>query len=275
MDSFSIGQINILGNGDFEHRYKLMKEAVEYHKLDFVIAQEVVDTELYTRNMNEAGYEHVEFSRVYGDDRTKCYLAIASKTPLVDVGEVPLDETGSRFEKEGVMMVRQTVFKDKTINLFNAHLAWGFHNEVARISQVESLDSKALELERDHPGSVSILSGDLNALPEARSIRFLRGFEPDLKNEYSTLWVDAWEKCGTHENQSTSKHFVNPLGMETAVRAGIIYPEHMPPRRIDYLMVRGWAYGKLGCPLTFSYIEHPSGEFYSDHEPIAATFLIP
>lgn len=91
-----------------------------------------------------------------------------------------------------------------------------------------------------------VLGGDLNAVPDSSVIRYLHGLQP-LGTE-GTYWVDAWAHAGDgtagHTTSAASAWF-----LETARAVGIQRPEDVPPRRIDYLFVRDWVYGRRGQPL--------------------------
>lgn len=266
--TFRIGQCNILNQGDFPTRYQMLAEAAQEASLDLLLAQEVVDTETFTQKLSEAGYPHIAYSAAFQNKNVIFYLAMASKTPLASPS-LPMTHASASY-----IMVKQTVLAGQNLNLFTAHLAHGFHNELERVRALELVEAIAKELEAKDSTSVSILGGDLNALPESRSLRYMKGLELNLAQTSSTHWVDAWEACGDASTWTTNDHSVNPLGMLTAKRVGVQLPEYIPARRIDYLLTRGWAYGKTGCPINFQYLKHPSGVTYTDHEPFYVDFLL-
>ena len=266
-ETFRVAQCNILNQSPFLPRYKLLAETVKHHKVDYLFAQEVVDTEAFTKVFKAAGYSHIAFSEKMRYKDLTFYLATVGKTPFT-APKLPCT-----YNTDAIMC-RQTVYKGQVLNLFNAHLAHGFDNEPKRVESVEIIDTLAERFEKKNAKSISILGGDLNALPDSRSVRYLRGLDLDRVGLKSTLWVDAWETCGKPENWTTNDHAVNDYGRATARASGVVLPEHIPARRIDYLMARGWRYGKTGCPVAFEYLKHPLETVFTDHEPVYADFLL-
>lgn len=265
---FRIAQCNILNRGDFAHRYTLLAEACQAAGVDYLLSQEVVEAELFATTLEKAGYPHLRFSPAFEHHERAFYLAMASKTPLSEIS-LPPNPSAS------YLMGSKTTLEGRELNLFTLHLAHGFEKELERVEAVELLDQVAASEEAQNPSSISIAGGDFNALPESRSMRYLRGLDLNLAQTASTHWVDAWEACGRPDNWSTNVHGINPLGMLTAKGVGVTFPQFLPARRIDYLLTRGWAFGKAGCPLTFEYLRHPSGEIFTDHEPFYVDFLLP
>lgn len=159
------------------------------------------------------------------------------------------------------------------LNLFSGHLAWGAQGEAERLGQATDIENHASVLEEARPGSLSILGADANALPESRTMRYLRGLDLGA-NGASTLWTDTWEEQGAGDNWATTDQGKNCWGHRTARNVGIQQPEMLPARRIDYLLSRGWNYGRRGHVLGFGRTVHPGGLDYSDHHGIWATFML-
>jgi len=166
--------------------------------------------------------------------------------------------TGALLEKAG-----QRFF------VVSAHLAWGSGREAARLSQAIEMDriiSEHASLEPFRVGGnqvVGIIGGDLNAEPASASIRFLTGL--GVENGISTLWTDSWCRGEGAGITSSAK---NPLAARTAMTsAGIEHVSDIPERRIDYILVRGYAYGRTGAPTHTKLIGTPDDErsVISDH----------
>jgi endonuclease/exonuclease/phosphatase family metal-dependent hydrolase len=109
---------------------------------------------------------------------------------------------------------------------------WPLDREVVRERQAVLVARAVEDLVADRPVHV-VLLGDLDATPDAASVRFLTGRQS--LDGTSVAYHDAWEIAHPDEPGPTFTP-TNPL-----VRDG-----SMPlvrPRRIDYAMVRGGAHG--------------------------------
>ena len=74
---------------------------------------------------------------------------MASKTELLEAPVTVLHPSAH------YSMVRQTAIEGQIINLFTAHLAHGFQNELERVLALELIDAVARELEAKDETSVS------------------------------------------------------------------------------------------------------------------------
>jgi endonuclease/exonuclease/phosphatase family metal-dependent hydrolase len=156
--------------------------------------------------------------------------------------------TSSHIELQGSTASTMTLLTPKGTNLLvvSAHFAWGGDKEGLRLSQARLIEDSIDKMQL--PNSlVTILTGDLNCVPQSATIRYLTGLDP-LADNSSTLWVDAWALRGKGDGSTVSPS--NPKAAETARSVGISQPAMLPNRRIDYILLRGWIYGKAGCPVT-------------------------
>lgn len=265
MKTFRFAQLNTF-NRDQKDRYDLLGEVFKNSEADLITVQEVIEPISFTGIAHSAGYESQVFCGFTNSRGDTNHVGILSKTPL-EIGSFP---RGSK----GGFCYATTEIDGQLINVFSAHLAWGGNTEARRLQQAEHIDRIAEKLERSYPDSISILGGDLNAQPESRTIRFLTGVDLNITNDESTLWVDAWTEAGSKENWTTSSNSTNSLGRITAFHANIAYPGMVPDRRIDYIMTRGWAYGKPGYPLKFDYLIDPKKVEVSDHNGIMADMML-
>jgi endonuclease/exonuclease/phosphatase family metal-dependent hydrolase len=154
----------------------------------------------------------------------------------------------------------------------STHLAWGGHTEGLRRDQAIALDLAAAAHEKEHPGSVTVLAGDFNSVPESSTVRFLSGLESGP--EGSSLWLDAFAYRGIGDGSTVRP--ANPLAADTARSVGIVDPSMLPDRRIDYVMVRGWVYGKPGCPREVRVFgDELAPRYASDHLGVVADLWDP
>ena len=84
-----------------------------------------------------------------------------------------------------------------------------------------------------------------------------------------TLWIDAFIHKGDKEEWVTTGPEL-PLALETALAMGIPNPEELTSRRGDYIMVKGWVYGKLGSPLNCYRMDTRA---FSDHYGLYSDLL--
>lgn len=137
----------------------------------------------------------------------------------------------------------------RAVAVVNVHGVWGgdraYEREQQMLHAVRWAESLRQRLADREP--LLVLGGDLNTVPESSVIRYLTGLQP--LGTAGTYWVDAWEHAGDgtagHTTTADSEWF-----LETARGVGIQRPESVPPRRIDYLFVRDWVYGRRGQPLS-------------------------
>jgi endonuclease/exonuclease/phosphatase family metal-dependent hydrolase len=142
--------------------------------------------------------------------------------------------------------------------LFVNHLpSWEPQLELERELQTVAAARRIEELVVERPRHV-VLAGDLDATPDASSIRFLRGLQS--LGGLSVCYRDAWESAhsGDPGHTFTTR---NPLVMEDSdVRQEI-------SRRIDYVFVRCDEHGPTleisRCELAFA--EPVGGTWASDH----------
>lgn len=267
-----IASINILneplGNDD---RYLRLGRHLKEEKVEVVALQEVVDNEALEEALRNYGFKYFHFGTPFcreGDINYDCN-AIASKTPF-DGHEI----IDFNVEERNAAVVKFVIDK-KNLYLASAHFAWGSDSEYKRLKQAMQLDSFAAYKQATED-AVFILGGDLNADENHRTIRYLKGYDLAL-NKTSTLWVDAFTFNKNIDEWATSDQGKDFYGPRTAFRHGINNPEMLPARRIDYLMSRGWVYGKVGCPINykrFGGVTAGGERELSDHYGIIADFLL-
>ena len=247
----------------WEQRREVIRRGIQALDPDIIGLQEVLELRLgeQTQCQAEELLRDLPYRYVFGPAQTlgvgfEFGNVIAAKYPLLghEVVSLPGHETG---ETRSVVHARvQTPFGE--VPVFVTHLNWKLHHGAVRIRQlkklVELVDARAPIGETFAP----ILMGDFNAEPESDEIRFLRGFAtlPDEQGGKSVFFADAWAYGG-----DGSPGFTFDRRNPYAARS------HEPPRRIDYIFVRGPDEQWRGEPLTTRVVfDAPEdGIWASDH----------
>lgn len=229
-----------LQEASFEHHNPYLQDFIKYHGYE------------YYHSSNRETTKNGEYS----------YTLTLSKFPASFELLHPVDKNNDgSLSRESVVM--HTKFNGVDVITFNIHLTWGAKEHV-RLSEVMRINSLAEEYKSKYPEAIIVIAGDFNTEENSDSMRFLRG-EAAFNNQ-STRWIDPWRMLGSESNKITSE-VIGELAYQTAEQVNIVLPSLVPARRIDYIMVYGWAYGSNGSPLTFnrfadSYVE---GLTISDH----------
>lgn len=273
-----VGSWNLL-HEHTDYVERLDAAAASVADCDVVLLQEVARGDGYDAGRDLAhriGYTvaaeaHTAHSRSAGHDNG---TAILTRLPVVSSFRIPVTGT-----PEGFAAAWLTSSQGRPILAISAHLEWGAGKEHIRLGQVREIESAVqAQLAAQSGGDVEpivILGGDLNAVPDSDTVRFLTG--KGVVGGESTFWADAWDaRAHQPELGMTSIPGVNPLAARTARSKGL-NPSLIPARRIDYLLVRGWVWGKAGCPLHFEVRPAVSstGVCVSDHELVVADLWDP
>jgi endonuclease/exonuclease/phosphatase family metal-dependent hydrolase len=265
---------------DLEHRDRRIAEAVAHLRAaapDIILIQEaVVRTEppidaaaevADALGMAVASRATTGFATTpHSTTRNRSDTAVLARWPSIDRFEVSVDEDSSAA---GATIKHPT---GRPIVALSAHLPWGGRREGARLAAAQALEvaaaAKVADLERDQPGTPAplvVLGGDFNALPSSSTVRYLTGQQPALDGS-SAFWVDAWATARGEEVGATIDPS-NPWVRWTALNSGASDPSALPARRIDYLMVRDWVYGRFGHPerVELLGVDALTGAIASDH----------
>ncbi|MBM4363736.1 MAG: endonuclease/exonuclease/phosphatase family protein [Deltaproteobacteria bacterium] len=151
--------------------------------------------------------------------------AVASRYPIVEHRsfELPGRETG---ETRSLLFAR-IAHPAGELPFFVTHLNWKLHHGSVRVEQVRFVMARMAELAPvGGPGLPPVLVGDFNAEPDSDEIRWLRGLA--TLGGRSVFLSDAWIHAGDGSPGYTFDR-ANPFAALA----------HEPPRRIDYLFVRG------------------------------------
>jgi endonuclease/exonuclease/phosphatase family metal-dependent hydrolase len=243
----------------WEQRRELIRRGLLELQPDIIALQEVLELRVGDTLQSQAeellrgsGYRYVFGAAQTVGPGFQFGNVIAAKVPLHDheVVALPGEETG---ETRSVVFARvETQFGH--VPVFVTHLNWKLHHGSVRLRQlqriVEFIDARA-PVGETFP---AILLGDLNAEPESDEIRFLRGFA--TLDGKSVFFADAWAYGGD-----------GGPGFTFDRRNGYAARSHEPPRRIDYIFVRGPDSAWRGEPLTTRIVFDAAedGVWPSDH----------
>ncbi len=151
--------------------------------------------------------------------------------------------------------------------VFVTHLNWKLHHANVRLSQVQHIVKHVFELAPiDDAELPPVLMGDFNAEPDSDEMRYLRGLS--VQQGRSVYFADAWLYAG------------NGPGYTFDRRNGFAALAHEPPRRIDYIYVRGpdrkFRGEPLACRVCFAEPElQAEGEIWpSDHFGVLAEIQV-
>lgn len=247
-------------------RYSVISEAIASANPDIGMLQEVHDHKVMTKLLAKAGYDHVlakESIAINGDGES---VMLFSKTPWHSP-EVPLV---SLPKKLGRTLAGVTIFAGVRILAISSHSPWGGNTEGVRLRHNEVIDSLAEAVAYASDTSLTILGADLNAEPDYRSVRYLLGRDLASDNDSGALWTDGWTSVGDSEHEITISAKNNALAANMASLTGAKATAAVPDRRIDYLMTRGWNYGRRGGFLSFDLLNSPTGLDISDHYGLVA-----
>jgi endonuclease/exonuclease/phosphatase family metal-dependent hydrolase len=195
--------------------------------------------------------------------------AIASRWPVKSVHELD-QQLGERTADFPATTLLAEVDAPAPIGplLFVNHLpSWKPQLEHERELQTVAAARRVEELVAERPAHV-VLVGDLDAVPEAASIRFLSGLQS--LGGTSVSYRDAWETAHPGESGHTFA-LRNPLMTEESDVVQEV------GRRIDYVFVRAGDHGPSleisGCELLFA--EPVNGVWASDHFGVVAELALP
>ncbi len=177
--------------------------------------------------------------------------AILARLPVLTQNYIDLTPAGGN-QSDASLALFETP-NGYPLYVVSAHLEWGGTKEPARLTQAvlieQEMKNRAKEYQQAHGVEPLIVMGiDANALPESDTLRYLTGLHAPAGISESALWVDAWKTAGDGDG-FTSVIEGNEHGIMTAKSMNTRNPLMTPSRRIDYLLVRDWVYGKPGMPV--------------------------
>jgi endonuclease/exonuclease/phosphatase family metal-dependent hydrolase len=223
--------------GPWEQRLPLIRAGIARLTPDIVGLQEVIEAEGRTQadDIREGlGYEAAFGTAHDLGGGVRFGNAVLSRWPIAGTRVFPLP-TGETDERRSLLLAEIASPHGK-IPFFVTHLNWRLHHGAVREQQVVAV---AAHLKQAAPirGLPLILVGDFNAEPDATEIRFLRGLH--ALGGASTYLADCFGLAGE-----------GPGVTFDSTRNPFAAPTHEPPRRIDYVFVRGPDREARGKPLS-------------------------
>lgn len=151
--------------------------------------------------------------------------ALLSKHPIRETKTFPLPGEESGETRALLYALVATPHGDMPV--FVTHLNWKLHHGSVRLRQVRFIVERIFELcPVDEKRLPPVLMGDFNAEPESDEIRHLRGLAG--VDGQTVYFADAWV-CGGDGSFGATFDRKNRFAALA----------HEPPRRIDYIFVRG------------------------------------
>jgi endonuclease/exonuclease/phosphatase family metal-dependent hydrolase len=234
--------LNVWGrSGEWERRRQVLIDGLRELAPDVMALQEVEDGQ--AEDLLGPEYEVIH----------RGGIAIASRLPIGEVHELEGEQ-----DQPGTLLAE--VDGPDPLLFVNHFPSWAPAQEASRERETVA----AARLVEEIVGTRHVvLGGDLDAMPEASSIRFLRGLQ--ALEGTSVRYLDAWDALHPGEPGHTFTTR-NPLVME---ESAVTREE---PRRIDYLFVRctedGPTLDVSDCRLLFD--DPRDGGWASDHFGVVA-----
>jgi endonuclease/exonuclease/phosphatase family metal-dependent hydrolase len=253
--------------GDWGSRRAVLIEGLRELDPDLVAFQETVKTDEHdtAAELVGGGY-HVVHQTIglLGDGNC---AAIASRWPVRRVDELDQHLTPRTADFPTTTLLVEVEAPDPIGSvLFVNHLpSWKPQHELERELQTVATARSVEAIVAERPMHV-VLAGDLDATPDAASIRFLRGLQS--LDGMSVYYRDAWEAIhGSAAGHTFTTR--NPLMLdESDVRQEV-------NRRIDYIFVRcdenGPTLPIVSCALAFD--QPVDGVWASDHFGVVADLV--
>ncbi|MFW6049949.1 MAG: endonuclease/exonuclease/phosphatase family protein [Myxococcota bacterium] len=248
-------------SGPWERRLELIRDELHALAPDLLGLQEVLRLETPDGPLDQAQQigEGEPWHVAYGSAKElgpglHFGNALLSRWPIVTHENHALPQPEGHDESRAVLyaLVDAPVGK---VAVFVTHLNWKLHEGANRVRQVRFLADliaeKAPVKEVEFP---PILMGDLNAEPDSDEIRFLSGLA--TIDGRSVFFADAWHWAGD-----------GGPGYTFDRRNAYAARDHEPPRRIDYIFVRGPDRRYRGEPLRcrLAFCEPKDDVWPSDH----------
>ena len=261
---------NILNRSDgWEDRRPLLVRAIKNLDADLLALQETAVADGYDQVVDllgpDSGYHVIHHS---ARDATGMGISLASRWPLVAVRELDLGLT-PKAQGYPIGTLAAEIHAPDPIGplLFVNHFpSWGVDFEHER--QVQAVAAARLIDEMLAGRRLPVvLGGDLDADPDAGSIRFWTGHQ--ALDGLSVCYLDGWHHVHGSEPTAAGETF----SPRNAIRQ--LHVPDWPFRRIDYLLVRylpaGPYYAIERCELVGD--ESVDGVWPSDHFGVVADLV--
>jgi endonuclease/exonuclease/phosphatase family metal-dependent hydrolase len=268
MHVIRVATLNIWAfHGDWEARRRVLIDGLRELAPDVVGLQEAIVTGDYDQPRDLLGPDfHYVHQQARAPDGS-C-VSIASRWPVGEVRELDgnvTPRTGGHGFASGTVVAEILAPEPLGRVLYVNHIPsfqrdWELERELQTVAAARLIE----EMVDERPAHV-ILAGDLDAEPDAASIRFLRGLQS--LGGTSVWYRDAWESTHPGEPGHTFTP-ENPMVPTGETGAWVLEPG----RRIDYVLVRGSDHGPTldarSCERLFD--EPVDGVWASDHFGVTA-----
>jgi endonuclease/exonuclease/phosphatase family metal-dependent hydrolase len=262
MPELKVLTINIWNRqGPWPARLALLRRGIERLLPDVIGLQEVIHGTVDSQAIALArglGYRYAFGEAIARGDGSAYGNAVLSRFPIGAERVHPLP--GADLDEPRSALAVRLVTPFGRLPVMVTHLAYrpehGFVRERQALALADIADAEAPAGERLLP---AILMGDFNAAPEATELRFLAGLH--AIGGRSTYFADCYQQCGEPPGYTfDGRH--NPFAA----------PWLEPPRRIDYILVRGPDADGRGKPLAAQVVftELVDGVAASDHYGVLA-----
>ena len=257
---------NIFGRrARWEDRRRVLIEGLDRLRPDLVTLQETILTDAYDQAADILGSDfHVVHSRTREDDGQG--ISIGSRWPIADARELDLKVASPSTDAFACTALIAEIRAPPPFGpmlVVNHFPDYQVDHELERERQTVIV-ARAIEAIHAAKPMHVLLAGDLDAEPDAASLRFLAG-KQSLDGP-SVCYRNAWDCLHPGEPGHTFTP-VNPLA-----------PEDWPLRRIDHILVRCGPHGgptlrPVACELAFD--EPIAGVWASDHFGVVADLALP
>lgn len=248
-------------HGDWEGRRRTLADGIGALQPDLLTLQETVvlgDDDQVSELLRDGW--HVAHARERAADGTG--ISIASRWPITGIDEPDLNVTPRTREFPCTAMIAEIAAPAPfgPLLLVNHFPDYQVDHEQERELQTALVARLVEERVAERPMHV-LLAGDLDAEPDAASLRFLAG-KQSLEG-VSVCYRSAWD--ATHPGEAGG----------TFVASNPLAPDDWPYERIDHIFIRCGAHGGptltiAGCELAF---DAPVGGIWaSDHFGLVADF---
>lgn len=283
MDTLRVLTLNVWNrSGPWETRKGLIRAAIEELRPDVIGLQEIVgdtatDTqahELMKGLTVDDGPWHIAFGAAQAWGPVSFGNAIVSRWPIAETVLTPLPVTdlgtGADIADPRAVLLARITTPWGELPLHTTHLSWKFHEGYAREAQVLAVAAH-VEATRKAGALPDVVVGDFNAQPDAAEIRFMTGLQTLSRPgtpPRSTYFADAFAWAGepTDGEGATFDRTRNPYAAYA----------REPPRRIDYVFVRGPDDHGRGEPLSARVVctDVVDGVAPSDHYGVLAEISV-
>jgi len=227
-------------NGKWPERRSVLIKGIKALQPDLMAFQEVIKNGEYDQVTDLLG---MGYYITHQKNRTAdgMGISIASRWPLGDVKELDLQVTPRTANFPAAALIAEVYTPDAGTLLFVNHFPnWQLNFEYERELQTVKT-ARFIEQYIEKNKLQVILVGDMDADPEASSIRFLSGRQS--MDSTSVCYRDAWESIHSDEAGHTFTP-VNTFVSEQVIKGTKPFRD-WPFRRIDYIFVR---FGEHGGP---------------------------